>query len=1109
MKKILTLLFLTGLIGLLHGQAVFSVDMNGYNGPSFNSVYMSGTYNDWNGESHPLNDDDGDGIWTITHDFSNGDYEYKFTIDNWTVFEIFDPNSNCTLTTGEFTNRLTTVSNGTANVCFKWNTCNECDDAGDGGDGGDNGNPTTPITPPAPPEDLYNVTFQVDMNGYTTDFFNFVAVSGSFNAWSGGRDRLSDDDGDGIWTGTIAIPEGTHEYLFTIDTWTDQERFEPGSDCTLTTGEFTNRVFNITQDASVCFTWNTCISCGSSGIEAPLEDVDVTFAVDMNGYNSSFGQVYVSGTLNNWAGDANPLSDDDGDGIWTTTIPLAPAIYEYKFTLDNWDVQEMLESGSECTLTTDEFTNRVIDATSVVSVCYSWESCAACGEGGDSGTDGGDGGTDGGDSGTDGGDGGTDGGTDGGDSGTDGGDGGTDGGDSGTDGGNGGDDGQPMVDDVHVTFAVDMNGYDGEFGQVYVSGTLNNWAGDANPLSDEDGDGIWSTTIPLAPRLYEYKFTLDNWTVQESLEPGSECTLTTNEFTNRLISPTTDLSVCYKWNSCTACGEDSGTDGGDSGDNGNNGGDGGNDGGNNGGDSGNDGGNNGGDSGNDGGNNGGMSSSTIFADYPWLSTIVDPNNCDGTTVQVYNSSGFVYLNVVTATSTILYSATGTQYCISSEGYNCLDFYTVDSVIENFTCGAGGQNGGGNNGNDGGVGGNDGGNNGNDGGDAGMSTSTIFADYPWLSTIVDPNNCDGTTVQVYNSSGFVYLNVVTATSTILYSANGTQYCVSSEGYNCLDFYTVDSVIENFTCGASGQNGGGNGGNGGGNSGNNGGDAGMSTSTIFADYPWLSTIVDPNNCDGTTVQVYNSGGFVYLNVKTATSTILYSANGTLYCTSSEGYNCLDFYTVDSVIENFTCGAGGQNDGGNSGNNGGTGGMSTSAIFADYPWLSTIVDPNNCDGTSIQVYNSAGYVYLNVVTATSTVLYNASGAVYCTSGPGFNCLDFYPVNEVIENFSCTNGQLNTEEIAIDFKVNSTSTIKSTDFRVYPNPSNGLFFLELANTSDVDRTITILNTQGQTIQQLFLTATTTEQNLEFNLGNKAAGMYFIQVSSKEENSVKRLIVK
>jgi len=114
------------------------------------------------------------------------------------------------------------------------------------------------------------------------------------------------------------------------------------------------------------------------GTSAP---VDITFSVDMNEYAGSFTTVYVSGTMNDWAGDANPLADDDGDGVWTGTITMPTGGYEYKFTLDNWAEQEDFGGTYySCTKTTGTNTNRVLSAGSTASlptVCYN--SCYACG----------------------------------------------------------------------------------------------------------------------------------------------------------------------------------------------------------------------------------------------------------------------------------------------------------------------------------------------------------------------------------------------------------------------------------------------------------------------------------------------------------------------------------------------------------------------------------------------------------------------------------------------------------------------------------------------------------------------------------------------------------
>lgn len=338
------------------------------------------------------------------------------------------------------------------------------------------------------------------------------------------------------------------------------------------------------------------------------DPVDVTFSVDMNDYAGSFTTVYVSGTMNNWAGDANPLADDDGDGVWTGTITdLVPGNYEYLFTLDSWAAQEDF-SGTyySCTMTTGENTNRVLSLTadtSIPTVCY--ESCYACGQavtltvnlgagstipdgafyiagGGNFGNPGDFPLSDNGD--------------------------GTHSGSfelpigfssfyTFTSGACGdysckenivGQDCSnpdnfddramgPLNEDTtintcfalctdntdcpvvlsDVSFSVDMNGYAGSFTTVYVSGSMNDWSGDANPLADDDGDGVWTGTITdLAPGNYEYLFTLDNWAAQEDFSGTYyTCTMTTDDNTNRIISITensTVPTVCF--NSCYECG---------------------------------------------------------------------------------------------------------------------------------------------------------------------------------------------------------------------------------------------------------------------------------------------------------------------------------------------------------------------------------------------------------------------------------------------------------------------------------------------------------------------------------------------------------------------------
>lgn len=105
-----------------------------------------------------------------------------------------------------------------------------------------------------------------------------------------------------------------------------------------------------------------------------------------------------------------------------------------------------------------------------------------------------------------------------------------------------------------ITFIVDMNEVTDGFTTPEVNGTFNGWCGGCAPMSDADGDNIWELVIDLAPGFYEYKFAADTWSIQETLTPGDPCTMTTDIFTNRIITVTEEAvldTVC--WGSCESC----------------------------------------------------------------------------------------------------------------------------------------------------------------------------------------------------------------------------------------------------------------------------------------------------------------------------------------------------------------------------------------------------------------------------------------------------------------------------------------------------------------------------------------------------------------------------
>jgi len=124
----------------------------------------------------------------------------------------------------------------------------------------------------------------------------------------------------------------------------------------------------------------------------------------------------------------------------------------------------------------------------------------------------------------------------------------------GGDGGGGGDTGG--VDGV--VFEVDMS-QETIQGTVYVTGgSIDTWCGNCVPMSDPEGDGIYTAVLDLAPGPVEYKFVNGNWNYGEVFDPVADaaCTLTTGEFTNRyFVVPASGNAeigvVCF--NSCDAC----------------------------------------------------------------------------------------------------------------------------------------------------------------------------------------------------------------------------------------------------------------------------------------------------------------------------------------------------------------------------------------------------------------------------------------------------------------------------------------------------------------------------------------------------------------------------
>lgn len=205
----------------------------------------------------------------------------------------------------------------------------------------------------------------------------YLAGGGSFG--SPGDNPMTDPDGDGVYSITVTRPVGFQSfYTFTNGNCPDFSCKEniAGQDCA-DPANFNDRFMGpFNEDAVI----NTCFGqCTTTTECETVEASNITFQVDMNGYAEPFTTAYVAGSFNGWSADANPMSDDDGDGVWEATVEIANGDIEYKIQLDEWTVQEMFTADDDCAITSDGTNyNRPLMVSGDATVCFLWDSCEGC-----------------------------------------------------------------------------------------------------------------------------------------------------------------------------------------------------------------------------------------------------------------------------------------------------------------------------------------------------------------------------------------------------------------------------------------------------------------------------------------------------------------------------------------------------------------------------------------------------------------------------------------------------------------------------------------------------------------------------------------------------------
>ena len=306
---------------------------------------------------------------------------------------------------------------------------------------------------------------------------------------------LSDDDADGVWSATISVTDGfSGNYIFLNSPndggdWGAKENLS-GLPCA-DPANFNDRILPpVTENTTISTCFGQCSTDGTC--EQPAEQVEVKFSVDMNDYPLGFGFVNLSGSLNGWCGDCAQMADADGDGVYELTVSLDPgSTYEYKFTLDNWSVQEQFADGDACTSTIDGYVNRTItvpaENTNLDVVCF--DSCEAC---------------------------------------------------TGVVAGN-----------ITVTWQVDMSVVGANPAGVFIAGGFQGWDGGGSQMTDA-GNGVYTYSQEVLENSYlEWKYLNGpGWGFEETV-PGACANSSTNRFFQAGTEDVTIDLVCY--GECVGC----------------------------------------------------------------------------------------------------------------------------------------------------------------------------------------------------------------------------------------------------------------------------------------------------------------------------------------------------------------------------------------------------------------------------------------------------------------------------------------------------------------------------------------------------------------------------
>jgi len=167
-------------------------------------VFLAGDFNGWSDTATPMQDDDQDGTWTVAVPIGPGDHQYKFVVDGDWQADPENPNGTDDGFGGQ---------NSVLHVPAGVDTLKAWEAAAATGGGSTTG--------------VRRVKFSYAAGKSATNVF----LAGTFNDWNDSKTRMTDPDGDGVFTVTLLLQPGTYQYKFVVDgTWHQDPNNPKGTD---------------------------------------------------------------------------------------------------------------------------------------------------------------------------------------------------------------------------------------------------------------------------------------------------------------------------------------------------------------------------------------------------------------------------------------------------------------------------------------------------------------------------------------------------------------------------------------------------------------------------------------------------------------------------------------------------------------------------------------------------------------------------------------------------------------------------------------------------------------------------------------------------------------